>query len=75
MMSSGVLNGGLPLAGRIGAALFQIGGMMALAGFVLIKWPNAFAWFGRLPGDVMTEHVIAPFASMLVVSAGLSALS
>ncbi|OPZ65704.1 MAG: hypothetical protein BWY85_00399 [Firmicutes bacterium ADurb.Bin506] len=63
------------MAGRIGAALFQIGGMMTLAGFVLLKWPNAFSWFGKLPGDIMTEHVIAPFASMLIVSAGLSALS
>lgn len=63
------------MASKIGAALFQIGGMMTLMGFVLVKWPGAFAWFGKLPGDIMTEHVIAPFASMLIISAGLSALS
>ena len=63
------------MAQRIGSALFQIGGMMFLIGLTLILFPNAFSWFGRLPGDIMTEHVIAPFTSMLVVSLGLSGLS
>lgn len=63
------------MASKIGVALFQLGGIMALIGLVLIRRPDAFAWFGRLPGDIMTEHVIAPFTSMLVISAGLSALS
>ena len=60
---------------RIGAILFQLGGIMLLVGLVLVRFPAAFSWFGRLPGDIMTEHVIAPFASMLIVSLGLSGLS
>jgi len=63
------------MAQRIGSALFQIGGMMFLIGLALIRFPNAFSWFGHLPGDIMTEHVIAPFASMLVVSLAISGLS
>ena len=60
---------------RIGSALFQIGGMMFLIGLTLVRFPGALSWFGRLPGDIMTEHVIAPFTSMLIVSVGLSGLS
>ncbi|HNY68790.1 MAG TPA: DUF2905 family protein [Bacillota bacterium] len=63
------------MAQRIGSALFQIGGMMFLIGLILVRFPGAFSWFGRLPGDIMTEHVIAPFTSMLIISAGLSVLS
>jgi len=63
------------MAQRIGSALFQIGGMMLLIGLALVRFPNAFSWFGHLPGDIMTEHVIAPFASMLVVSLAISGLS
>lgn len=63
------------MAQRIGAALFQIGGMMFLIGLMLVRFPGAFSWFGRLPGDIMTPHVIAPFASMLLISLGLSGLS
>jgi len=63
------------MAQRIGSALFQIGGMMFLIGLTLVRFPNAFSWFGRLPGDIMTEHVIAPFTSMLIVSLGISGLS
>jgi hypothetical protein len=67
--------GVISMASRIGATLFQLGGMAATIGFILMRWPGAFSWFGKLPGDIMTEHVIAPFTSMLVISAGLSALS
>mgnify|MGYP001186419786 FL=1 len=63
------------MAQRIGSALFQIGGMMFLIGLILVRFPGALSWFGRLPGDIMTEHVIAPFTSMLIVSASLSGLS
>ena len=63
------------MAQRIGSALFQIGGIMLLIGLILVRFPCAFSWFGRLPGDIMTEHVIAPFTSMLIISAGLSVLS
>ncbi|HHY63325.1 MAG: DUF2905 family protein [Bacillota bacterium] len=63
------------MAQRIGAILFQIGGMMTVIGFILVRHPKAFSWFGHLPGDFMTETVIAPIASMLVISLGLSALS
>ena len=63
------------MAQRIGSALFQIGGMMFLIGLILVRFPGALSWFGRLPGDIMTEHVIAPFTSMLIISLGISGLS
>ncbi|MDD4792693.1 MAG: DUF2905 family protein [Firmicutes bacterium] len=63
------------MAQRIGEILFQVGGMMTLIGFILVRYPNAFSWFGRLPGDFMTDTVIAPIASMFAISVGFSLLS
>ncbi|MDD3598825.1 MAG: DUF2905 family protein [Bacillota bacterium] len=63
------------MAQRIGEILFQAGGIMTLIGLILVRYPNAFSWFGRLPGDFMTETVIAPISSMLAISVGLSVLS
>lgn len=60
---------------RIGETLFTLGGMMLIIGVLLIKFPRSITWFGKLPGDIMTPNIIAPFASMLVISLGLSALS
>ncbi|MEA4884941.1 MAG: DUF2905 family protein [Clostridia bacterium] len=60
---------------RIGAVLFQAGGMMLTVGLVLVRWPKAISWFGKLPGDIMTANVIAPFTSMLLASLAVSALS
>ncbi|MCR4426462.1 MAG: DUF2905 family protein [Firmicutes bacterium] len=60
---------------RIGETLFQLGGMMFVAGLVMVKFPGLFGWFGKLPGDFMTPNVFAPFGSMIVVSMVVSGLS
>lgn len=41
---------------------------VALLGVVLMFFPRAFTWFGRLPGDIRTETVFFPVTSMLLVS-------
>ena len=48
-------------------------GLLAL-GLVLTVFPRAFAWFGRLPGDIRTETVFFPVTSMLIVSGVLTLL-
>lgn len=47
---------------------------LALLGVVLTFFPRAFAWFGRLPGDIRTETVFFPVTSMLLVSGVLTLL-
>jgi hypothetical protein len=58
-----------PLLVGLGVAIVLIG---------LLVWTGAFAWFGRLPGDVRIEResvrVYFPIASMLVISVVLSLL-
>ncbi len=46
---------------------------IALLGVVLMVFPRALSWFGRLPGDIRTETVFFPVTSMLLVS-GVSTL-
>ncbi len=46
---------------------------VVLLGVVLVFFPRAFTWFGRLPGDIRTETVFFPVTSMLLVS-GVSTL-
>jgi len=57
--------------------LFIVAGL-ALVVIGLLVWSGAFAWFGRLPGDVRIERpgfrLDAPIASMLVVSLAISAI-
>lgn len=52
--------------------LFLVGGIAFLLGLLLWIWPNAFSWFGRLPGDIRhqspTSRVYIPITSMIVVS-------
>lgn len=47
---------------------------LALLGVVLMFFPRAFTWFGRLPGDIRTETVFFPVTSMLLVSGVLTLL-
>lgn len=58
-----------PLLVGLGMALVLIG---------LLVWTGAFAWFGRLPGDVRIEResvrIYFPIVSMLVISVVLSLL-
>ena len=57
--------------------------LLVIAGLVLVLvgglvWVGAFAWFGRLPGDIRVERpgmrVYAPITSMIVISVVLSLL-
>ena len=62
--------------GSAGPLLVILGVALVLVG--LLVWSGAFAWFGRLPGDLRIERdsvrVYLPLASMLLVSVGLSVL-
>ena len=53
-------------------ALIFTGLGLAALGTLLLVFPRAFAWFGRLPGDVRTDTVFFPVTSMLVVSGVLT---
>ncbi len=56
--------------------LMLIGLLLFLAGALLWFFPNAFSWFGRLPGDINIEsehiRVFIPITSMLLISLLLS---
>jgi len=60
----------------LGVAIAIGGVVLVLVGALVAT--GALGWFGRLPGDIRFEgsggrvRVFAPFASMLVVSVGLS---
>jgi hypothetical protein len=60
----------------VGMMLVGIGLVAILAG--LLVWSGAFAWFGRLPGDLRyergTTRVYFPLTSMIVISVALTVL-
>ncbi len=57
-------------------SLMLIGLLLFLIGALLTVYPNAFSWFGRLPGDIRIEdentRVFIPITSMLLLSLLLS---
>ncbi|MCM8533606.1 MAG: DUF2905 domain-containing protein [Lentisphaeraceae bacterium] len=59
--------------------LMIIGGVILLIGILTHFLPNAFSWFGRLPGDIRIENenskVFIPITTMIIVSIVLSLLS
>ena len=61
----------------IGNTLIVLGAVAIVIG--LIAKTGAFAWFGRLPGDVRIERtnvrMYVPIVSMLLVSLVLSAIA
>ncbi|HEY80790.1 MAG TPA: DUF2905 domain-containing protein [Anaerolineae bacterium] len=61
---------------QIGLLIIFIG-LLCIVGGALV-WIGAFAWFGRLPGDIRIEgehvKIYIPFASMLLLSLALSLL-
>ncbi|MET4105345.1 MULTISPECIES: DUF2905 domain-containing protein [Hymenobacter] len=64
---------------HLGKTLFLLGlGLMVLGALLWLGGGNLLGWFGRLPGDVRVERpgfrLYVPWVSMLLVSAGLSAL-
>jgi H+/Cl- antiporter ClcA len=56
-----------------------IGIIAVIIGVVLHYLPNAFSWFGRLPGDIRIERengaFYFPITSMIIVSIVLSLIS
>lgn len=60
----------------MGKALIVLGLALAALGALLYWFPNAFSWFGRLPGDIRIERESGgfyfPIVSMLVVSVVLT---
>lgn len=56
-----------------------IGIVALLIGVVLHYFPNAFSWFGRLPGDIRIERENSafyfPITSMIIISILLSLIS
>lgn len=57
---------------QMGKTLFLVGLGMSLLGLLLWWRPDAFSWFGHLPGDIRIERgnfrLWMPLCSMLVVS-------
>ena len=62
--------------------VMAIGGVVFLVGLLLYFFPNAFGWFGRLPGDIRMKGDFLgregtfyfPITTMVVISLGLSVL-
>ncbi len=60
----------------LGRLIFYSGIFLAVAGAILVRFPNLMDWFGRLPGDFRFQNgrftLFIPVASMVVVSTVLS---
>jgi hypothetical protein len=65
--------------GAMGKIVFLFGLVVCLVGLLLWWKPDAFSWFGHLPGDIRIERenfsFSMPLTSMLVLSALLNLLS
>ncbi|MBS3746496.1 MAG: DUF2905 domain-containing protein [Wenzhouxiangellaceae bacterium] len=61
-----------------GKILIIAGVVLLVIGTLLHWFPNLFAWFGRLPGDIRIERESGgfyfPVMSMLIVSIALTIL-
>ena len=62
----------------MGKILIGVGLVLVLLGVVLVYFPTAFGWFGKLPGDIRIENENSrfyfPITSMILVSVVLSVL-
>lgn len=62
----------------MGKVLILIGLSLLIIGALLHWFPNLFAWFGRLPGDIRVERESGgfyfPVVSMLIISIALTIL-
>lgn len=60
----------------MGKLLIIIGGCIFLIGLVVTFLPNAFSWFGNLPGDIKYQSentsVFIPITSVIVLSVVLN---
>ena len=60
----------------MGKLLIYAGAALLVLGLVLQFFPNAFSWFGRLPGDIRIESesggIFIPVTSMILLSLALT---
>ena len=61
---------------NVGLLIAAVGVALVVLG--LLIWSGAFAWFGKLPGDIRIKgenvRIYIPFTSMAILSLGLTAL-
>ena len=62
----------------MGKVLIVVGLVAVLVGLVMQFAPQAFSWFGKLPGDIRYEKgnmkFFFPITTMILVSVGISLL-
>jgi uncharacterized membrane protein len=63
----------------VGKTLIIFGITLVIIGVVLHYFPNAFSWFGRLPGDIRIEREHSafyfPITTMIIISIVLSLIA
>ena len=62
----------------MGKILIVVGLLAVVAGLIIQFAPQAFSWFGKLPGDIRYEKgnmkFFFPITTMILVSVGISLL-
>jgi len=62
----------------MGKILIVVGLLAVVAGLIIQFAPQAFSWFGRLPGDIRYEKgnfkFFFPLTTMILLSVGISLL-
>jgi len=62
----------------MGKILIVVGLALVVAGLIIQFAPQAFSWFGKLPGDIRYEKgnmkFFFPITTMILVSVGISLL-
>ncbi len=64
---------------EIGKLVVAVGAMLVLIGLVIWRFPNAFSWFGKLPGDISMQKggssFYFPIVTCILISLALTLLS
>ena len=62
----------------MGKILIVVGLVVVVAGLIIQFAPQAFSWFGKLPGDIRYEKgnfkLFFPLTTMILLSVGVSLL-
>ena len=62
----------------MGKILIVVGLLAVVAGLIIQFAPQAFSWFGKLPGDIRYEKgnfkLFFPLTTMIILSVGVSLL-
>ena len=62
----------------MGKILIVVGLLAVVAGLIIQFAPQAFSWFGKLPGDIRYEKgnfkFFFPLTTMIILSVGVSLL-